>query len=233
MWSARSHPRRARAGSRRPRSRPTRGGRRRTSRRRRCRESSSRMSGKQEPTALMCAPAASHRSEHRLGGAGHGHDDVGARARPPPPIPSRGPAACSAASASARSRARDAMRTSLELADLRQRPRSAPSPGGLRRRWRAHARSSRASARVASALAAAVRIAVIGEAFITARVWPVRPSKSVTVPWCGSSPRAALSGHDGRPSSVRRGVIARRGGRASAPSSVSSPGGRMIGRSGR
>ena len=41
---------------------------------------------------------------------------------------------------------------------------------------------------------AAVRIAVIGLAFITASVSPVSPSKSVTVPWWGSSPRAALSG---------------------------------------
>ena len=37
-------------------------------------------------------------------------------------------------------------------------------------------------------------MAVIGEAFTTAIVCPVSPSNSVTVPWCGSRPRAELSG---------------------------------------
>ncbi len=54
--------------------------------------------------------------------------------------------------------------------------------------------SSRASNRVATAETAAVRIAVIAEAFISARTSPVSPSKSVTVPWCASSPRFGLSG---------------------------------------
>ena len=35
---------------------------------------------------------------------------------------------------------------------------------------------------------------MIAEAFIIARISPVSPSKSVTVPWCGSSPRVGLSG---------------------------------------
>jgi len=54
--------------------------------------------------------------------------------------------------------------------------------------------SSRASSRVATADTAAVRIAVIAEAFMIARVSPVSPSKSVTVPWCASRPRLGLSG---------------------------------------
>ena len=59
---------------------------------------------------------------------------------------------------------------------------------------REHRASSRASTRVATPETAAVRIAVIGLAFITASTSPVSPSYSVTVPWCGSSPRAGLSG---------------------------------------
>ena len=54
--------------------------------------------------------------------------------------------------------------------------------------------SSRASSLVATPETAAVRIAVIADAFISARTSPVSPENSVTVPWCGSSPRAALSG---------------------------------------
>ena len=54
--------------------------------------------------------------------------------------------------------------------------------------------SSRASSRVATAETAAVRMAVIADAFISARTCPVSPENSVTVPWWASSPRVGLSG---------------------------------------
>ena len=52
----------------------------------------------------------------------------------------------------------------------------------------------RASARVATADTAAVRISVIADAFRSARSSPVSPSWSRTAPWCASSPRAGLPG---------------------------------------
>ena len=54
--------------------------------------------------------------------------------------------------------------------------------------------SGRASSRVATAVTAAVRMAVIAPALTSARVSPVSPSKSATNPWWLSSPRAAFPG---------------------------------------
>ena len=52
----------------------------------------------------------------------------------------------------------------------------------------------RASARVATAETAAVRISVIADAFSSARSCPVSPSWRRTAPWWASSPRAGLPG---------------------------------------
>ena len=73
-------------------------------------------------------------------------------------------------------------------------PPCASGPGRRRRGSRRPARRGRASARVATAETAAVRISVIGEAFRSARSSPVSPSWSSTAPWCASSPRAGFPG---------------------------------------
>ena len=54
----------------------------------------------------------------------------------------------------------------------------------------------RASARVATAETAAVRISVIGEAFRIACNSPVSPSWRSTAPWCASSPRVGVVRND-------------------------------------
>jgi len=53
--------------------------------------------------------------------------------------------------------------------------------------------SPRASKRVARPETAAVRMAVMAEAFISASSSPVVPSNNSTLPWCMSLPRAELS----------------------------------------
>ena len=53
--------------------------------------------------------------------------------------------------------------------------------------------SSRASARVAEAVTAAVRISVIADASRIAVGTPVSPSNRVTIPWWASRPRAGLA----------------------------------------
>ena len=54
--------------------------------------------------------------------------------------------------------------------------------------------SGRASRRVATAVTAAVRMAVIAPALTSPSVTPVSPSKSATNPWWLSRPRAAFPG---------------------------------------
>jgi hypothetical protein len=54
--------------------------------------------------------------------------------------------------------------------------------------------SGRASASVATADTAAVRISVTAEGLAIASGCPVRPSNSSTAPWCESRPIAVLPG---------------------------------------
>ena len=194
--------------------------------------SSSRMVGRQAPTALTCAPGFSH-SPRTTGSAEcrHGADDVGVRGPPPPRTRRRRraatpPPALGALGASGRDP------DLLELAGLQHRleVRMRLMPGADDRQ---HAGVLAREGRVATPETAAVRIAVIGVAFITAtHLRRSTPSYSVTVPWCGSRPAGGVVRDDGdrlqrvqRPSPPRNVGI--------SPSRCFSPGGSTTGRSGR
>ena len=143
-----------------------------------------------EPTALTCAPSASH-SRWTIG--------------------SRADVAVTTTSAprTASSTVADLL-DAVELGGVPGRP--APDADMLERQHGPHRVEmrpalrpgaedrerlrdpARASSRVATAETAAVRIAVIAPAFMIARVAPVSPSKSATKPWWLSSPRAAFPG---------------------------------------
>ena len=99
------------------------------------------------------------------------------------------------ASASAFSRVRLTMRTSsmLRTSGIASRCDSPCTPAPMMASVCAF---SRASSFVATAETAAVRMAVIADAFMTASNWPFSPSCSSTAPRCVSRPRGGIAGED-------------------------------------
>ena len=131
-----------------------------------------------EPTAFTCVPGASH-SRRRIGSCAlvqvHTTSAPWSTASAVPP--SR--------------RLHDRISTSPSTARIASAWERACTPAPRIATVRA---PGRASARVATAETAAVRISVIGEAFRIACNSPVSPSWRRTAPWCASSPRAELPG---------------------------------------
>jgi hypothetical protein len=154
--------------------------------------SSSRVDGKHAPTAFTCAPRASQRFSTTGSFAAV---VVQTTSAPKSAASTDGAtvAPTSPASSSAASSRRAQIRISGSSSTARIAwtwPRAcAPAP-----RIATRCASGLASALVATAETAAVRISVIGAAFAIERSSPVSPSCRRTPPMCVSSPRAGLSG---------------------------------------
>jgi len=191
--------------------------------------SSSRVVGKHDPTAFTCAPLASQRFStigsvaavvvQTTSAPKSAASTEGATIAP------TSPASCSAASSF-----RDQILISGSPSTARIActcPRAcAPEP-----RMATRPAPGRANARVATADTAAVRISVIGDAFIIATSSPVSPSCRRTPPMCVSRPRAGFVGT----TTISLSAYADAGSARYAgisPSSVPASGGRAIERSG-
>ena len=159
-------------------------------------ESSSRAVGIEEPTALTWVP-----------GANHSRSTIGSRAEVTVTTTSAPRTAASALSTASTGNGASAPAAKASAcAGVRLQTRACSNEWArvIASRWAractpepriaSTCESGRARARVATAETAAVRIDVTAEASTSARSSPVSPSKSMTPPWCGSSPRNGLPG---------------------------------------
>ena len=172
-----------------------------------------------EPTAFTCAPSASHsRRSDRL--AARSCTCRRRRRRRAAPL------------RRCRRRSRRHVRISASRRGRRASPRRASAPARRRRGWRRRRASGRASARVATAETAAVRISVIGEAFRIARSCPSRRRGAAPRPDADRARASGLSGVIDDLLQRTRRAARRRAAPASVRSGCRRPGGRLTARSG-